>query len=159
MRGAWSRGGGGERQKAGTGRPFRLSFPICSWVSTGPRRPGFPLSPFSKDSLQSLRPFKHCVPPTSHLLSHPLPQIPLDPQEPGTHTAQGPGDVLAQERVWGPWGVVWGPWRMREPWGGAPGVCESPHKQSRCLPVPGAARAQPRCPIPSLTCLPLQPPP
>lgn len=87
-------------------------------------------------------PLRTVCPPTPHLLSQPLPQIPLDPQETRTHTAQGPGDVLAQERVWGPWGVVWGPWRMREPWGGAPGVCESPHKQSRCLPVPGAARAQ-----------------
>lgn len=38
--------------------------------------------------------------------------------------------------------MVWGPWGMREPWGGAPGVCESPHKQGRCLPVPGTARAQ-----------------
>ena len=40
---------------------------------------------------------------------HPPPPVPppapdpLDPQETGTHIAQGPRDVLAQERVWGPW--------------------------------------------------------
>ena len=28
--------------------------------------------------------------------------------------------------------MVWGPWGMREPWGGAPGVCESPHSAGAC---------------------------